>query len=42
MKLYVGNLAYSYSLSESDLQDLFSPFGEVHSVKVITDRYSGR
>ena len=40
MKLYAGNL--SYSLSESDLHDLFSPFGEVKSAKIITDRESGR
>ena len=40
MKLYVGNLAYS--LSENDLRDLFSPFGEVLDIKVITDRFSGR
>ena len=40
MKLYVGNLPYS--TSEPDLKELFQPFGEVESVKVITDRYSGQ
>jgi len=40
MKLYVGNLAYS--VSESDLRDLFSPFGEIRDVKIITDRFSGK
>jgi cold-inducible RNA-binding protein len=40
MKLYVGNL--SYETSESDLRDLFTPFGEPDSVAVITDRDSGR
>jgi len=40
MKLYVGNL--SYTTSEDDLRDAFSPFGEVASAKVITDRDTGR
>jgi len=40
MKLYVGNLAYS--VSESDLRDLFNPFGEIREVKIITDRFSGK
>ena len=39
-KLYVGNL--SYSVSDSDLQELFSPFGAVDSARVITDRDTGR
>lgn len=39
-KLYVGNLAYS--VSETDLKDLFAKFGEVHSAQVITDRDTGR
>lgn len=39
-KLYVGNL--SYSTSDSDLQELFSPFGAVDSARVITDRDTGR
>lgn len=40
MNLYVGNLPYS--MSENDLADLFSPYGEVLSAKVITDRFSGQ
>jgi len=40
INLYVGNLPYS--LSESDLAELFAPFGEVLSAKIITDRYSGQ
>lgn len=39
-KLYVGNL--SFKASEEDLRSLFAPFGEVQSVNVVTDRYSGR
>lgn len=40
MKLYVGNLAYS--VTESDLMDTFSEFGEVTEVNLITDKFSGR
>lgn len=40
MRLYVGNL--SFDTSESDLRDLFTPFGEAESVKIITDRDTGR
>lgn len=39
VKLYVGNL--SYEVTESELNDLFAPFGVVESVKIITDRYTG-
>ena len=39
-KLYVGNL--SYDVTENDLNDLFSPKGEVVSVKIISDHQSGR
>lgn len=39
-KLYVGNL--SYSLGDSELQQLFAACGNVESAKVITDRDSGR
>jgi RNA recognition motif-containing protein len=40
MNIYVGNLPYT--VSESDLTDLFSPFGEVESAKLIIDRATGR
>jgi RNA recognition motif-containing protein len=40
MNIYVGNLPYK--ITESDIQDLFSPFGEVTSVKIIKDNYSGQ
>jgi RNA recognition motif-containing protein len=39
-KLYVGNLAYS--VSDSDLQSMFAPFGSVQSAQVIMDRDTGR
>ncbi len=39
-KLYVGNLAYS--VSNSDLEQLFSQVGQVQSVAVITDKFSGQ
>jgi RNA recognition motif-containing protein len=39
-KLYVGNL--SFNVTEDQLSTLFSEFGEVVSVKIITDSYSGR
>jgi cold-inducible RNA-binding protein len=40
MKLYVGNL--SYDTNETELRELFTPFGEPDSARVITDRDSGR
>lgn len=40
MKLYVGNL--SYDTNESDLRDLFTPYGEPDSARLIIDRDSGR
>ena len=39
-KLYVGNLAYS--VTGSDLEQLFSQAGEVQSATVITDKVSGQ
>ncbi|MFP4546633.1 MAG: RNA recognition motif domain-containing protein [Fidelibacterota bacterium] len=40
MNIYVGNI--SYSTSEDDLKELFGQYGEVTSVKIITDRETGR
>jgi cold-inducible RNA-binding protein len=39
-KIYVGNL--SFQTTENDLSDLFSQFGQVESVSIITDRDTGR
>lgn len=39
-KLYVGNL--SYTVTESDLSQLFEPYGGVESVQIIMDRDTGR
>ncbi len=39
-KLYVGNL--SYSVRDSDLEDLFAAHGTVDSAQVIMDRDTGR
>lgn len=38
--IYVGNLPFS--ASEDDIRELFAQHGEVHSVKLITDRETGR
>jgi RNA recognition motif-containing protein len=40
MNIYVGNLAYS--VTEDDLRNAFSQFGEVTSCNVITDKFSGQ
>ena len=40
MKIYVGNLAYE--VTEDELRKEFAAFGEVTSVSLPTDQYSGR
>ncbi|MCZ0954243.1 MAG: RNA-binding protein [Rhodospirillaceae bacterium] len=40
MNIYCGNL--SYALSESELRDAFANYGAVSSVKILTDRETGR
>lgn len=39
-KLYVGNLPFT--ATEQDLGDAFAQFGTIESVKIITDRDTGR
>lgn len=39
-KLYVGNLPFK--TTKEDLEKLFSEFGQVVSVNLITDKFSGR
>ena len=39
-KLYVGNL--SFETTETELKELFGEAGSVETVRIITDRYTGR
>ncbi len=39
MKIYVGNLPHA--VSEEELQKLFEQYGQVLSVKVIKDKFTG-
>ena len=40
VNIYVGNLAYS--VTEDDLRELFSEFGEIGTLSLITDKFSGQ
>lgn len=40
MNIYVGNLPYS--TTEDELRTAFGEFGEVSSVNVITDKFTGQ
>jgi RNA recognition motif-containing protein len=40
MNIYVGNL--SWNLKDQDLNDLFTPFGEVASAKIVLDKFTQR
>ena len=40
MNIYVGNLPWG--LSEEDLREAFEAFGEVASIKIIQDKFTGR
>ena len=40
MKLYVGNM--SFNTTEASLEALFSNYGEIQEVAVVTDRDTGR
>jgi len=39
-KLYVGNI--SFQATEDDLRELFAKSGDVESVKMITDQFTGK
>jgi len=40
MNIFVGSLPFK--LQETDLREIFEEHGEVTSVKIITDKFSGR
>jgi len=40
MNIYVGNL--SYGMSEDELREAFGAYGDVSSVKILSDRETGR
>lgn len=40
LNIYVGNLAYE--VTEEELREEFAAFGEVSSVSIIKDKYSGQ
>ena len=40
MNIYVSNL--SFNITDEDLREIFAPYGEVTSCKVISDRETGR
>lgn len=39
-KMYIGNIPYD--ATEEDLRGLFSEYGEIESLKIIQDKYTGR
>ncbi len=40
MQIYIGNM--NYRTTEDEVNELFSQYGEVESVKLISDRETGR
>ena len=40
MNIYVGNL--DYRVNENDLKGIFEEYGTVETVKIISDKFSGR
>ena len=40
MNIFVGKLPFA--MTSDELEDLFKPFGEVDSAKILTDRETGR
>lgn len=39
MNIYVGNLPYS--VTDADLRETFAPYGDVSSVQLISDKFTG-
>ncbi len=40
MNIFVGNL--NYSITEDDIKEIFEEYGELTSVKLITDKFTGK
>lgn len=40
MNIYIGNL--SYSMTDEEIKEIFTPYGNVLSVKIIFDKQTGR
>ena len=40
MNIYVGSL--SYDVTEDEVRDVFSPYGEISSISIIKDKFSGK
>ena len=40
MNIYIGNL--HYNVNEEEIKEIFKEYGEVMSVTIITDKYTGR
>ncbi len=40
MTIYVGNIPYN--LKEEDLREVFNEYGKIVSIKLITDKFTGR
>lgn len=40
MNIYVSNL--SFNIQDEDLRGFFTPYGEVSSAKIVTDKFTGK
>ena len=40
MNIYVGNLPFN--MGEDDLKEIFEEYGEISSVKIVSDKFTGR
>ncbi|MCW0482603.1 RNA recognition motif domain-containing protein [Gaoshiqia sediminis] len=40
MNIFVGNL--NYSITEDDIREIFEEYGELSSVKLISDKFTGK